>query len=67
MRRALVSILMQLLFALIVSGQSREELQTQKQKAYDDLKLTRELMEKTWAQRSSSVKQLRILQNGNNA
>jgi septal ring factor EnvC (AmiA/AmiB activator) len=67
MRRALVSILMQLLFALIVSGQSKEELQTQKQKAYDDLKLTRELMEKTSAQRSSSVKQLRILQNGINA
>ncbi len=67
MKRALVSILMQLLLALIVSGQSKEELQTQKQKAYDDLKLTRELMEKTSAQRSSSVKQLRILQNGINA
>ncbi len=67
MRRALVSILMQILFALIVSGQSKEELQTQKQKAYDDLKLSRELMEKTSAQRSSSVKQLRILQNGINA
>ena len=39
----------------------------QKQKAYDDLKLTRDLMEKTSAQRSSSVKQLRILQNGINA
>ena len=39
----------------------------QKQKAYDDIKLTRELMEKTSAQRSSSVKQLRLLQNGINA
>ncbi len=67
MRRALVSILMQLLLALIVSGQSKEELQAQKQKAYDDLKLSRELMDKTSAQRSSSVKQLRILQNGINA
>ncbi len=66
MKRALVSILMQLLLALIVSGQSKEELQTQKQKAYNDLKLTRVLMEKTSAQRSSSVKQLRILQNGIN-
>ena len=67
MKKALVSILMQLLFVLIVIGQSKEELQTQKQKAYDDLKLTRELMEKTSAQRSSSVKQLRILQNGINS
>jgi len=67
MKKALVSILMQLLFVLIVIGQSKEELQAQKQKAYDDLKLTRELMEKTSAQRSSSVKQLRILQNGINS
>ena len=58
---------MQLLLALIVSGQSKEELQAQKQKAYDDLKLTKELMEKTSSQRSNSVKQLRILQNGINA
>ena len=67
MRRALLSILMQLLFALVVSGQSKEELQVQKQKAYDDLKLTRELMDRTSAQRSSSVKQLRIIQKGINA
>lgn len=58
--------LVNILFALIVSGQSKEELQMQKQKAYDDIKLTRELMEKTSAQRSSSVKQLRLLQNGIN-
>lgn len=67
MRRALAFILVHLLFAIIVSGQSKEELQVQKQKAYDDIKLTRELMEKTSAQRSSSVKQLRLLQNGINA
>jgi len=66
MRRALAFILVQLLFALIVAGQSREDLQMQKQKAYDDLKLTRELMEKTSAQRSSSVKRLRLLQTGIN-
>lgn len=59
-----------LLFVMViasVSGQSKEELQQQKQKAYDDIKLTRELMEKTAAERSSSVKQLRIIQNGINA
>jgi len=67
MRRALAFILVHLLFTIIVSGQSKEELQMQKQKAYDDIKLTRDLMEKTSAQRSSSVKQLRLLQNGINA
>ncbi len=67
MRRALAFILVHVLFTIIVSGQSKEELQMQKQKAYDDLKLTRDLMEKTSAQRSSSVKQLRLLQNGINA
>jgi septal ring factor EnvC (AmiA/AmiB activator) len=59
-----------MLFAVFVwgslSGQSKEELQAQKQKAYDDLKLSRELMEKTSAQRTSSMKQLSILQNGIN-
>ena len=66
MRRAIAFILVNILFAIIVSGQSKEELQMQKQKAYDDIKLTRELMEKTSAQRSSSVKQLRLLQKGIN-
>ena len=66
MSRGIAFILIHILLAGIVSGQSREELQTQKQKAYDDLKLTRELMEKTTARRSSSVKQLRLLQNGIN-
>ncbi len=67
MSRTLAFILIQILFSGIVTGQSKEELQRQKQKAYDELKLTRELMEKTTAQRSSSVKQLRLLQNGINA
>jgi septal ring factor EnvC (AmiA/AmiB activator) len=53
-------------FSVIGKGQNRDELEAQKQKAYDDLKLARELMEKTTAQRSSSMKQLRILQNGIN-
>jgi len=67
MNRALAFILVHFLFAFFVSGQSKEDLQQQKQKAYDDLKLTRDLMEKTSAKRSSSVKQLRLLQNGINA
>ena len=67
MNRALAFILVHFLFAFFVSGQSKEDLQLQKQKAYDDLELTRDLMEKTLAKRSSSVKQLRLLQNGINA
>ena len=67
MNRALAFILVHFLFTFFVSGQSKEDLQLQKQKAYDDLKLTRDLMEKTSAKRSSSVKQLRLLQNGINA
>ena len=66
MNRALAFILVHFLFVLFVSGQSKQDLQLQKQKAYDDLKLTRVLMEKTSAKRSSSVKQLRLLQNGIN-
>jgi septal ring factor EnvC (AmiA/AmiB activator) len=51
----------------VVSAQSKEELQRQKQEAFEDIKLARELMEKTAAQRSSSVQQLRILQRGINS
>jgi septal ring factor EnvC (AmiA/AmiB activator) len=55
------------MFSGAILGQSKEELQVQKQKAYDDLKLARELMEKTTEQRSNSVKQLQLLQKGINA
>jgi septal ring factor EnvC (AmiA/AmiB activator) len=67
MSRTLSIISIFVLISGFAMGQSRAELQEQKQKAYDDIKLTRELMEKTAAQRSSSVKQLRILQKGINA
>jgi len=67
MRRALAYIFMQFLLAGILSGQTKDELQEQKHKSYDDLKLASDLMEKTASQRSSSVKQLRILQQGINA
>ena len=64
MKRAISVLFVLTLITAFSYGQSKEELQLQKQKAYDDLKLTKELMEKTSAQRSSTVKQLRLLQNG---
>jgi len=67
MSRGTALIWIYFLFSGAILGQSKEELQAQKQKAYDDLKLTRELMEKTSEQRSNSVKQLQILQKGINA
>lgn len=66
MSRTLAAILIYLFVSGIAMGQSKEELQQRKQKAYDEIKLAQELMEKTAAQRSSSVKQLRILQKGIN-
>lgn len=51
----------------VVSGQTKEELQQQKQKAFEDIELARELMEKTAQQRSSSLQQIRILQKGINS
>jgi septal ring factor EnvC (AmiA/AmiB activator) len=50
-----------------LSGQSKEELQRQKEKAFEEIKIARELMEKTTAQRASSIQQLRILQQGINS
>lgn len=67
MIRILVIIWTCLVIGSVVSAQSKEELQRQKQKAFDDIKLARELMEKTAEQRSSSVQQLRILQRGINS
>lgn len=67
MTRILLLIWTCLVIGSVVSAQSKEDLQRQKQKAFDDIKLARELMEKTAAQRSSSVQQLRILQQGINS
>jgi murein hydrolase activator len=67
MTRGIVLIAIYFLLSGAVLGQSKEELEAQKQKAYDDLKLARELMEKTSKQRSNSVKQLQLLQKGINA
>ena len=67
MTRGIGLIALYFLLSGAVLGQSKEELEAQKQKAYDDLKLARELMEKTSKQRSNSVKQLQLLQKGINA
>jgi len=67
MKRSIAFLFIIVLLAINAFGQSKEELKQQKQKAYDDLKLTKELMEKTSARRTNSVKQLRILQKGINA
>ena len=50
-----------------LNGQTKEELQEQKQKAFDEIKLARELMEKTSEQRAGSVQQIRLLQKGINS
>ena len=67
MSRTLALILLYLFVSGLAMGQSKEELQQRKQKAYDAIKLAQELMDKTAEQRSSSVKQLRILQKGINS
>lgn len=48
-------------------GQTKEELQKQKQKAFDEIELARELMEQTAVKRSGSIQRLRILQRGINS
>jgi septal ring factor EnvC (AmiA/AmiB activator) len=67
MRKLLILLLLVYFVCPMVSGQTKEELQQQKQKAFDDIKLARELMEKTAQQRSSSLQQIRILQKGINS
>ena len=52
---------------MILQGQSKEELQAQKQRAFDEIKLARELMEKTSRERVGSVQQLSLLQKGINS
>ena len=62
------SFIVLLAFALCaLSGQTKDDLQKQKQKAFTELKLARELMGKTAEKRSSSVQQYRILQKGINS
>ena len=66
--RALVLLVMGLLICgSALKGQSKEELQQQKQKAFEEIKLARELMEQTAQKRTSTVQQIRILQQGINS
>jgi len=67
MRRLLVLVLFIPFTCSLISGQSKEELQQQKQKAIEDIQLARELIEKTAQQRSSSLQQISILQKGINS
>jgi len=67
MIRFYVCIGLVLLAGTALTGQSKEELQRQKERAFEEIKLARELMEKTTAQRVSTIQQLRILQQGINS
>ncbi|MFO7934016.1 MAG: peptidoglycan DD-metalloendopeptidase family protein [Bacteroidales bacterium] len=51
----------------VLWGQTKEELERQKQKAFDEIKLARELMEQTETRRESSIQRLSILQQGINS
>lgn len=50
-----------------LSAQTKEELQVQKQKAFDEIKLARELMERTTREKAGSLQQIRIVQKGINS
>jgi len=67
MRNRISILLLLLMVVSALSAQSKEDLQQQKQKAFDDIKMTRELMEKTTKKRVGSVQQLRLLQKGINS
>ncbi len=64
MKREVVLILLFISLLSSTWGQTKEDLQKQKEKAFNELKVTRELMERTAVKRTTSVAQLRILQSG---
>lgn len=64
--KASIIVLLAFVFCAL-SGQTKDELQKQKQKAFTELKLARELMGKTAEKRSNSVQHYRILQKGINS
>jgi septal ring factor EnvC (AmiA/AmiB activator) len=64
--RAPIIVLLAFVFCAL-SGQTKDDLQKQKQKAFTELKLARELMGKTAEKRSTSVQHYRILQKGINS
>ena len=67
MIRALTLFILGSVLLTSLSGQTKEDLQRQKQKAFDEIKLARELMEQTAERRSSSVQRIRLLQRGINS
>ena len=67
MRRVLHVFFLGIIYVASLSGQSKEDLQRQKQRAFDEIKLARELMEKTAEKRSTSVQRIKILQRGINS
>ena len=66
MKRSVIFILFVFLFTAL-SAQTKEELQVQKQKAFDEIKLARELMERTNREKAGSLQQIRIVQKGINS
>lgn len=62
MIRTFTTTMMLFISVALMYGQTKEQLQDQKQKAFDDIKIARELMEKTAQKRAGSVQQLRLLQ-----
>jgi len=67
MKRILASFFLGAILIITLGGQTKDDLQKQKQKAFDEIKLARELMEQTAEKRTSSVQRIRILQRGINS
>ena len=67
MKNSLSILFWLVVFPVVLMGQSKEDLQVQKQKAFEEIKLARELIEKTAQKRVGSVQQLRLLQKGINS
>ncbi len=64
MNRALIIFVLGVVFVSSLAAQSKEDLQHQRQKAFDEIKLARELMEQTAEKKSTSVQRIRLLQRG---
>ena len=67
MRTVATIFILGFVFGTALFSQTKEELQQQKQKAFDEIKLARELMEQAAEKRSSSVQRIRLLQRGINS
>jgi len=67
MKRGLTIFILGAILVTALDGQTKEDLQRDKQKAFDEIKLARELMEQTANKRSSSVQRINILQRGINS